>query len=67
VLADEPTANLDSANGQNVSRLLSDIAHDSNRIVIIVSHDSRLFKFADRLIRFEDGRVMGDEMCAPVI
>jgi putative ABC transport system ATP-binding protein len=63
VLADEPTANLDSANGHNVITLLREIAHDASRVVVIVSHDPRVFSLADRLIRIEDGCLLGDEIC----
>jgi putative ABC transport system ATP-binding protein len=66
VLADEPTANLDSENGLNIARLLRHIAHEQNRIVAVVSHDSRIFPLADRLIHVEDGRVVGDELCKAV-
>jgi putative ABC transport system ATP-binding protein len=66
-LADEPTANLDSVNGQNIITLLRNIAHDPSRVVIIVSHDSRVFSLADRLIRIEDGRLIGDEVCSAAL
>jgi putative ABC transport system ATP-binding protein len=67
VLADEPTANLDSVNGQNIITLLRNIAHDPSRVVIIVSHDSRVFSLADRLIRIENGRLIGDEVCSAAL
>jgi putative ABC transport system ATP-binding protein len=66
VLADEPTANLDSINGHNITKLLHEIAHDPSRVVIVVSHDPRVFPFADRLICMEDGCVIGDEQCKPL-
>jgi putative ABC transport system ATP-binding protein len=55
VLADEPTANLDSVNGREVLELLSSIAKDQRRTVIIVSHDDRISAFADRVLWLEDG------------
>jgi putative ABC transport system ATP-binding protein len=67
VLADEPTANLDSANGHVIMTLLREIAHDPSRIVIIVSHDPRVFSLADRLIRIEDGCLVGDEICSAAL
>jgi putative ABC transport system ATP-binding protein len=66
VLADEPTANLDSVSGQNIINLLREIARDPNRVVIVVSHDLRVIPAADRLIRMEDGRVVEDEQCNPL-
>jgi putative ABC transport system ATP-binding protein len=56
ILADEPTANLDSKQGQEVVHLLRDIAKEQGRTVIIVSHDERIQEMADRVLRLEDGR-----------
>jgi putative ABC transport system ATP-binding protein len=56
ILADEPTANLDSKIGHEIARLLRHTASDQNRSVIIVSHDTRLKDIADRLLWLEDGR-----------
>ncbi len=56
ILADEPTANLDSRRGHEVMRLLHGIAHDERRAVVIVSHDARIREFADRVLWLEDGR-----------
>ncbi len=61
VLADEPTAALDSANGQAIMTILARIAKDASRTVLAVSHDPRLLPFADRIIRIEDGRIVGEE------
>lgn len=55
VLADEPTANLDSGHGRTVGRLLRDLATEDGRSVIIVSHDERLKEIADRVLWLEDG------------
>ena len=57
ILADEPTANLDSVNGREVVALLRDLARDDHRTVIIVSHDSRIREVADRILWLEDGRL----------
>ena len=57
VLADEPTAALDSHTGRNVMRIVSELAHQHGRAVVIVTHDSRLLEFADRTIRIEDGLI----------
>jgi putative ABC transport system ATP-binding protein len=60
-LADEPTAALDSENGQAVMALLADIAKDKRRAVLAVTHDPRTLTFADRVIRIEDGRIVGED------
>jgi putative ABC transport system ATP-binding protein len=56
ILADEPTANLDSGNGRDIARLLRELATQDGRSVIIVSHDTRLKEIADRILWLEDGR-----------
>jgi putative ABC transport system ATP-binding protein len=61
ILADEPTAALDSENGQAVMELLSEIAHDKSRAVLAVTHDPRTMPYADRILRIEDGLIVGDE------
>ena len=55
LLADEPTANLDSAHGHDLARLLRDLADTDRRAVVIVSHDERLRDIADRVLWLEDG------------
>jgi ABC-type lipoprotein export system ATPase subunit len=54
ILADEP-ASLDAANGHEVMAILSAIAEKRGRAVLVVTHDPRLFGFADRIIHIEDG------------
>lgn len=56
ILADEPTANLDSHHGHETMRLLRRIAKEENRSVIIVSHDQRIKGIADRVLWLEDGQ-----------
>jgi len=56
ILADEPTANLDSRHGHEVVALLRDIAKKQGRTVVIVSHDHRIREIADRVLWLEDGR-----------
>ena len=56
ILADEPTANLDSKHGHDVVVLLRDIAKEQDRTVVIVSHDHRIREVADRVLWLEDGR-----------
>lgn len=61
ILADEPTAALDSENGQAVMQLMSDVSKDKSRAVLCVTHDHRILKYADRIIRIEDGVISTDE------
>lgn len=61
ILADEPTAALDSENGHAVMALLSQIAKDESRAVLAVTHDPRTHAYADRIVRIEDGRIKGDD------
>lgn len=56
ILADEPTANLDSKNGHEVMQILHNIAKKENRSVVIVSHDTRIKDIADRVLWLEDGK-----------
>jgi putative ABC transport system ATP-binding protein len=56
ILADEPTANLDSKIGREIMRLLQRIAHEQHRSVVIVSHDQRIKEIADRVLWLEDGQ-----------
>jgi len=56
ILADEPTANLDSKHGHEVVSLLRDLAKQQGRCVVIVSHDPRIVDVADGVLWLEDGR-----------
>jgi putative ABC transport system ATP-binding protein len=56
ILADEPTANLDSGHGHEIARVLRQLATDDGRSVVIVSHDQRLKEIADRVLWLEDGQ-----------
>ncbi len=57
ILADEPTAALDSHTGRNVMEMLTELAHKRGRAVVIVTHDSRVLDFADRIVKIEDGAI----------
>ena len=61
VLADEPTAALDGENGHAVMALLARIAKEQNRSVLAVTHDPRTLGYADRVLRIEDGKIVGEE------
>lgn len=55
LLADEPTANLDSGHGREIARLLRRLAEEDGRSIVMVSHDDRLREVADRILWLEDG------------
>ena len=55
ILADEPTGNLDIANGEKIVQLLRDLAHKDNYTVIIVTHDMSITQVVDEVMRMSDG------------
>jgi putative ABC transport system ATP-binding protein len=57
LVCDEPTSNLDHATGRAVMELLRNVGKGTDRTVIVVTHDPRIFEFADRIARMDDGRV----------
>jgi putative ABC transport system ATP-binding protein len=61
VICDEPTASLDAETGHDVMVLLEEIASADNRAVIIVTHDNRIFPFADHIATMSDGRIKSFE------
>ena len=61
LLADEPTANLDSKRGHEVMELLRQKAMELHKGVVVVSHDNRIRQFADRVVWLEDGRLRDDD------
>lgn len=61
VLADEPTASLDRETALSVMKLLRERSHVAGALVLIVSHDQRLFSLADRVIQVVDGRVISPD------
>jgi len=61
VLADEPTAALDSTSGRTVIELLQRLAREHRRAVVMVTHDPRVLPFGDRTIHLEDGRIVRAE------
>jgi putative ABC transport system ATP-binding protein len=64
ILADEPTANLDSKRGLEVMRLLRQIAIEMEKAVVVVSHDHRMREVAHRVVWLEDGRFRSDVVTA---
>ena len=67
ILADEPTAALDAANGQATMAILSAIAKERGRAVLVVTDDPRLFGFADRIVHIEDGLLTREEFTGPAV
>ena len=73
ILADEPTANLDSHHGAETMRLLRELAKEEGTTVVLVSHDERLREVADRVLWLEDGRfkalqaLVRDPVCGMLI
>jgi putative ABC transport system ATP-binding protein len=65
VLADEPTASLDAKSGQEVMELLAAMAEEGGHTVVVVTHDNRIFHFADRTVAIEDGRLVPGTSTAP--
>ncbi len=61
LLADEPTAALDSTSGRTVIELLQRLARVHGRAVVMVTHDPRVLPFGDRIIHLEDGRIVREE------
>lgn len=57
IICDEPTSALDKDTGHKIMELLRDVARAPGRCVIVVTHDNRIFEFADRMTEMEDGRV----------
>jgi putative ABC transport system ATP-binding protein len=57
LLCDEPTASLDGETGHRIVQQLHDVGKQPDRAVIIVTHDTRIFEFGDRIVHMEDGRV----------
>lgn len=58
VICDEPTAALDARNGEIVLDLFRQVARSPERAVIIVTHDNRIFPYADRIARMDDGEII---------
>jgi putative ABC transport system ATP-binding protein len=58
ILADEPTAALDEASGWQVMELMSRLLRDFQKTAVVVTHDARIHRFADRILRMEDGRLV---------
>lgn len=58
ILADEPTGNLDHANGRNVMEILRKLAHEKGKCVVVATHDNRIDDIFDRILFMEDGSII---------
>jgi putative ABC transport system ATP-binding protein len=58
IVCDEPTSSLDHETGQKVMELMREVALGEDRALVIVTHDSRIFSFADRIAAMNDGRIV---------
>ena len=65
IVCDEPTSALDHETGQTVMHLLKDVAMQQDRALVIVTHDARIFGFADRIAEMDDGRVINVRAATP--
>ncbi len=60
IVCDEPTAALDEQTGRTVMEILRRIASDARNAVLVVTHDNRIYHFADRIVTMNDGRITGE-------
>jgi len=58
IVCDEPTSNLDHVAGRTMMELLRSAARSPDRALIVVTHDPRIFEFADRIARMDDGKIV---------
>ncbi len=58
IVCDEPTSNLDHVTGREMMELLRNVARSPDRALIVVTHDPRIFEFADRIARMDDGKII---------
>ncbi len=65
LIFDEPTASLDGDTGRRIVDFVKNNILNENRCIIIVTHDSRIFEYADRIMKMEDGRIVGIEKGEP--
>jgi putative ABC transport system ATP-binding protein len=58
IVCDEPTSNLDHQTGRSIVEALRAVAKSSDRALVVVTHDTRIFEFADRIARMDDGKIV---------
>jgi putative ABC transport system ATP-binding protein len=61
LILDEPTASLDGDTGRNIVKFVREHILTDQRCIVIVTHDTRIYEFADRIVKMEDGMLMGVE------
>jgi putative ABC transport system ATP-binding protein len=67
LVCDEPTSAVDAKTGHTIMSLIRELALSPQRVCIVVTHDARVFSFADRIITLEDGRVADDKHLTPTV
>ncbi|MCC5832565.1 MAG: ABC transporter ATP-binding protein [Chlamydiales bacterium] len=60
IICDEPTSTLDHKTGVQVVKLIKEVAVSEEKAVILVTHDTRIYEFADRILTMEDGQILGE-------
>lgn len=60
ILADEPTGNLDSKNGENILKLIQSISYENKITIIMITHDSNVAKYADKVYKLKDGEILSN-------
>jgi putative ABC transport system ATP-binding protein len=58
IVCDEPTSSLDHDTGRSIMEVLRGVAKTPDRALIVVTHDTRIFEFADRIARMDDGKII---------
>ena len=61
LVCDEPTSAIDARTGHAIMTLIREVALQPDRVAVVVTHDQRVFDFADRIVTLEDGRVAADQ------
>ena len=67
LMADEPTGNLDSTNGQHVLDLLVRLNREEKATLVLVTHDRTLAEHANRILTLRDGQILSDELVLPQV
>ena len=62
MLADEPTAAIDSKSGRDVVNLMQTLAKEQGCTILLVTHDNRILDVADRIVQMEDGKLTGNSV-----
>ena len=65
LVCDEPTSALDAKAGQTVMELIKQVAVQPGRAVIVVTHDSRVYRYGDRIVEMSDGRIAAENEASP--